>query len=1198
MRTNQPLEIVLKKAALCVLLLAIILANGSNAYGQASSVPVNQFTPLVNTGGRALTTQNSSGVILVHGWTSPAANAIDADLTNKATWTSVVSLGSLTQAWLEVNDPNATGSDVYPVGSYAGFVIDDFGVLDLSNTVTVTTYLGGVEKESYTADGSVLAVSLLGGGKTKVGFITKQSAFDKVRITFNVVGVATSRSVYYAELLRPQAGPVPVCNTTTPLVQNAYPATVLTGTTGVATVSLLGSIFSDPGNVVDANTNNATTIRLPVGVLTSAYVSVKEAGAPGAISHPGGYFAGVEVSNGSLAELGLLSNSTITTYLDGVQKESRTGSQLLLSAPLLSGSSRSTIGFVTTQEFDEIRYTITQPLNVDLGTTSVYSAVIKQFCAGAPLVCNTLTRVSSVAKPLYIDAANTGVSGAVNLNLLSTSASYDNIIDGNAATFATMDFTIAALTAHSVAVKDALNKYPKGTYAGFDIELPTLLDVNVAGLITIQLLNNGTVVQSTSGSALLAGVSTGLLGQSSRLPVGIIAATQFDEVKMIVNKTVGANVLGTMKIYDFVMQDNSCLKPLPCNTTTVLTSGQNGFDVVVDGTKTGFSGAVSAVNAVIDPWNVVTPSLTDFTRIQLVGNVAAQGSVAVAAGNSVFPAGVFAGFLVRENGNSPLVLANLLKMIRITTYKRDANGVAQQVETKTGAQLLGLTALLPLLGNDHGIRTVGFITTQNFDEIQISAGGLVDVGLPRTLDVFGAAIDTRYVVPGTPGLNCSVLKTNPDINYTIVNKPVSGSVATNDKVPAGTTYSDAVAVNGADGLPNPSGGTLTLNADGSGNYTFVATAPGSYSYSITVTSGTNTEAQNLTINVTDPSITTNPPIANTDIAATNAGAPVTVDILLNDHAGNQGGTLGTPEVFKQGSNGTATMAGNKLQYTPAEGFIGRDTVVYKVCETPGTNLCGYAFVIVEVKPATLNTITATDDFAMTKAGVAVSGNVKDNDIDPDAGDVQTVTQQTVTDPTFGAFTVGPNGAYTFTPKAGFSGTARFAYEIQDDKGNSATATLYVYTAASGVDLSLSVAAEPSQVTGTQTVSLRIVVYTVNNTPTNGSAVYVRIPKSPNYTLDPYAPALTTISGQPVQNADWTYMGLDAGQLNHVFKLGGTNAKTVIAGLAASAFGCTAVFNGGSASGTDNIIVNIFGGSGGDSAAGNNSDTETIQYSNQ
>ncbi|WP_300600732.1 Ig-like domain-containing protein [Niabella sp.] len=286
----------------------------------------------------------------------------------------------------------------------------------------------------------------------------------------------------------------------------------------------------------------------------------------------------------------------------------------------------------------------------------------------------------------------------------------------------------------------------------------------------------------------------------------------------------------------------------------------------------------------------------------------------------------------------------------------------------------------------------------------------------------------------------------PDINRTTVNKQIPGSVATNDKAPAGMTlsYSNPVAINGADGLPNPSGAMPSLNADGS--YTFTATVAGVYSYNVTVCTNTGTcQPQNLTIIVTDDASAQNPPIANTDIAATRAGTAVDIPVLINDYVGNPGGTLGTPGITVNPLHGTAAIVNGQLRYTPATGFAGRDTVVYQVCESPG-GLCTKAYAIIDVKPLAniINTTSAADDYNETRIGVAVGGNVKNNDVDAE-GNTQSVIPQNITNG-YGTFVLDANGKYTYTPAAGFTGTAQFMYTTTDNGSPqaSAQATLYVY----------------------------------------------------------------------------------------------------------------------------------------------------------
>ncbi|GAB3026637.1 hypothetical protein GCM10027051_34310 [Niabella terrae] len=1172
------LEFKFKTLVVFLLSLTSLLAS-TPLWAQSGAAPSNTYQPLIAPAPFSSLTVTSSQAV-----GDEFANKnflIDADLNNGATWNYLIA-GS---AWIEVRDNGATGANVYPTGSYAGFVIGTSALLDLAGSISVETYLGGALQETYNASNGALSVSLLGNDRGKIGLVTTMP-FDAIRINFSAVG-AGSRTVYYAEVLVPTAGPVPDCNTLTPLVQTAYPAIVNSGTTGVAEVNvgLLSDIFADLDNIVDANTSNAGTITLPaLNVLTTAYVSVTSAGVT---SYPAGYFAGFDISNSTLAGLGLASNVSIVTYLDGTQQESATGDNLLLSAPLLSGSSRSTIGFVTTLPFDEIRYVVAQPANVSLGTTSIYAAVIKQFCAGT-LVCNTPTPMNAASQPVYIDIENTGVEGAACVSCAINNV--NNIIDGNTTTAATLNFAVGALSTQSLAVRDAVTDYPAGTYAGYDIEMPTLLSLSVPNAVVITLMNDGAVVQTTTGPALLAGVSTGLLTSSSRQHVGVIATVPFDEVKITFNSAVGAN-LGTVMVYDVIWQQN-CTSPLVCNTINQLVTPN--FGVVIDGARTGFNGLVTAASTVRDASNVINSNLTDFATIEVAVGALADGSIAVVDGANTFPAGTFAGFLIRDQ-SPPLLLADLLKGITITTYN---NGVPQ--ESRTTTQLLGLTVVVPILGN-YGLKNVGFTTTLPYDEIQITVADLVNAALPRKIDVFGAVVDTRFVTPGTPGLSCPFVQTNPDINYGTINTEITGSVATNDKQPANASYSGATPAIRADGASNPSGATITLNNDGS--YSFQATQIGVYQYQTTMTDPATgiLYPEMLTIIVTDPTNTTsNPPVVNTDIATVpaNTGTPtsVIIPVLINDAPSNENKTLGTPTIPTAGQpkHGTAVVnPDGTVTYSPEEGFVGRDTIVYNVCEQPeGTN-CGSAFIIVNVTPSNINTTQTADDFAKTTINQAVSGNVKTNDTDAE-GNQQTITVQNITD-SRGTFTLAADGSFTFTPANGYSGVAQFTYTTTDN-GNpqaSANGTLYVYTLADGgIDLQVTISVLPAQVTGAQSLSGLVSVSNPTTTATDGTDVTISIPKSPNYTIS-FDPALTSAQGLPVGNADWTLDNTNNSY--YLFKLGGTNNTQAIAANATSRFGITITFAAGTLSGTDNMTATVVDGSGGEADPTNNNDSDKVVY---
>lgn len=94
---------------------------------QVSDATFNIYEPLVENGAKfddLSVTSSQIGVWpLIADQFANKSRVIDANLTNSSAWTFVAA-GS---AWLEVKDNKATGADVYPAGTYAGFMIADAG---------------------------------------------------------------------------------------------------------------------------------------------------------------------------------------------------------------------------------------------------------------------------------------------------------------------------------------------------------------------------------------------------------------------------------------------------------------------------------------------------------------------------------------------------------------------------------------------------------------------------------------------------------------------------------------------------------------------------------------------------------------------------------------------------------------------------------------------------------------------------------------------------------------------------------------------------------------------------------------------------------------------------------------------------------------------------------------------------------------
>ena len=78
-----------------------------------------------------------------------------------------------------------------------------------------------------------------------------------------------------------------------------------------------------------------------------------------------------------------------------------------------------------------------------------------------------------------------------------------------------------------------------------------------------------------------------------------------------------------------------------------------------------------------------------------------------------------------------------------------------------------------------------------------------------------------------------------------------------------------------------------------------------------------------------------------------------------------------------------------------------------------------------------NAPVATDDTATVNEGLSVSGNLLDNDSDPD-GDSLIISTTPVSVPSNGSVTISIDGSYIYIPNGGFTGTDSFEYSVCDN----------------------------------------------------------------------------------------------------------------------------------------------------------------------
>jgi cyclophilin family peptidyl-prolyl cis-trans isomerase len=246
-------------------------------------------------------------------------------------------------------------------------------------------------------------------------------------------------------------------------------------------------------------------------------------------------------------------------------------------------------------------------------------------------------------------------------------------------------------------------------------------------------------------------------------------------------------------------------------------------------------------------------------------------------------------------------------------------------------------------------------------------------------------------------------------------------------------------------------GTVTVAADGKSLvYTPAANFNGTDTFSYTLSDGRGgTDTAQVTVTVTEVN---DAPTANPDTHSMDEDTVVTLniaDLLGNDSAGPGEDdqtlsitALGTP------SDGTATLNGTTVTYTPPANFFGTVEIEYTVTDNGTTN--GQAAPQSSTGTMTINVNnvndnpTAVDDTATAQTGAgSISINVLPNDSSqPDTGETLTVTAVSEGSAD-GTITIATNGEVQYTPAANFAGTETFTYTISDGNGGEATATVTV-----------------------------------------------------------------------------------------------------------------------------------------------------------
>lgn len=218
----------------------------------------------------------------------------------------------------------------------------------------------------------------------------------------------------------------------------------------------------------------------------------------------------------------------------------------------------------------------------------------------------------------------------------------------------------------------------------------------------------------------------------------------------------------------------------------------------------------------------------------------------------------------------------------------------------------------------------------------------------------------------------------------------------------------------------------------------------------------HTNTATVTVIVTP--VNDKPTAVDDAITVEEDSGPTVIDVLGND-TDIDGDELTVAAVGSAG-NGTVSLVGGVVTYTPEDDFAGTDSFAYTV--TDGNGGTATATVTVTVNPVNDAPIGVEDNYttkANTPLTIAAPG-VLGNDVDADGDDLRVIIGSTATD---GTVVLNSDGSFTYVPNPNFHGTDSFTYTVCDGNGGIATATVTITVEASLTVITFVDGATPSEV---------------------------------------------------------------------------------------------------------------------------------------
>lgn len=275
-----------------------------------------------------------------------------------------------------------------------------------------------------------------------------------------------------------------------------------------------------------------------------------------------------------------------------------------------------------------------------------------------------------------------------------------------------------------------------------------------------------------------------------------------------------------------------------------------------------------------------------------------------------------------------------------------------------------------------------------------------------------------------------------------VTSPINLSTATNVALSGTLTATDA---NGdpltfSVGSTAATNGSVVILPDGTFTFTPTAGFNGIATFSYKASDGIATSTDS-TVTVSVSAAGNVAPVGIAQTVSTNLNTTLNGTLTATDANGD---TLTFAAGSVAAANGTVTInPDGTFSYVPNTGFTGVDSFSFQAGD--GTLVSANTLVTVHV--GITNSLPVVSPITLTTStDTALNGTLTATDAD---GDPLTFSVGS-TAATNGTIVINPDGTFTFTPTAGFTGIASFSYRASDGLGTSPDATATVNVAAANI----------------------------------------------------------------------------------------------------------------------------------------------------